>query len=245
MPTAQGHLHLPRHEVFDAEAAAALAGLLAAFSCPQAPYTSNLHILLDNQEVALQLQGSPIGSSQSTLLEFQRLAQSWPSRPNCTSALSSGQVFVHWIPGHAGISGNEAADRQANLGAADTTSSQGPPLPTRLAWARRTMKRNLHRRFESYWASHAPTSYQSLAITLDLHPPELSLPRSSLGRLLAARSGHGDFAAYRERFNHTDALLTCSCGQLKAPQHFLLSPLGKQAAPHPWRGQSAREVLPC
>ncbi len=41
-----------------------------------------------------------------------------------------------------------------------------------------------------------------------------------MGRLLAARSGHGDFADYNEIFNHEDALLTCSCGALKAPEHF-------------------------
>lgn len=75
----QGHIHLPGHEVFDAEAAGALAGLHATFSCFQAAYSSNLHVLLDNQEVALQLQGSPGGSSQQTLLEFQKLAQGWPT----------------------------------------------------------------------------------------------------------------------------------------------------------------------
>lgn len=120
---------------------------------------------------------------------------------------------------------------------------QNLPPPARIAWARRALKKNLAKRFDNFWAAHAPQSYKNLAIPLDPRPPELSLPRSSLGRLLAARSGHGDFAAYHERFNHPEALLTCSCGQLKAPQHFLHCPLGKQAAPHPWRGQSAREVL--
>lgn len=70
---------------------------------------------------------------------------------------------------------------------------------------------------------------------------------TSLGCLLAACSGHGDYTAYHEWFNHPDALLTCSCGQPKAPQHFFQHffhcLLGKQAAPHPWRGQPAREVL--
>ena len=49
-------------------------------------------------------------------------------------------------------------------------------------------------------------------------PPELSLlPRPSLGRLLSARSGHGDFAAYHRRFKHNNADIYCTCGQEKSP----------------------------
>lgn len=243
MEATRGHLCLAKHEVFDAEASAALAGLKSAFSCPQTHLSSNLYILLDNQEAALQLQGTPVCSSQSTFLEFQKVAKDWPSRPNRLPALPQGQVQVHWIPGHTGIPGNEAADRQANWGATTPASAPASSPPTRLAWARRALKKNLAKCFEDYWATHAPQSYKNLAIPLDPRPPELSLPRGSLGRLLAARSGHGDFAAYHERFNHSDALLTCSCGQLKAPQHFFHCPQGRQAAPHPWAGQAAREIL--
>lgn len=67
-----------------------------------------------------------------------------------------------------------------------------------------------------------------MAIPLDPSPLELSLPRDSLGRLLAARSGHGDFATCCERFNHSEALLTCSCGQPKPPNTSFTAPLGKQ-----------------
>ena len=36
-------------------------------------------------------------------------------------------------------------------------------------------------------------------------------------RLLAAWSGHGDFAAYHRRFGHLDAQMRCRCGQPTAP----------------------------
>lgn len=50
--------------------------------------------------------------------------------------------------------------------------------------------------------------------------PELFLIlRRDLGLLLAARSGHGDFAAYHCCFKHTEADLYCSCGQEKTPEH--------------------------
>ena len=43
--------------------------------------------------------------------------------------------------------------------------------------------------------------------------------RATLHRILAARSGHGDFAAYHERFGHTDSNNHCKCGERKTPTH--------------------------
>lgn len=52
-------------------------------------------------------------------------------------------------------------------------------------------------------------------------PKELTLPRSIIAHIYAARTGHGDFAEYHERFHHENALTTCSCGALKSPTHIL------------------------
>jgi hypothetical protein len=57
-------------------------------------------------------------------------------------------------------------------------------------------------------------------------PRELRLPRPALRHLLAARSGHGDFAKYHERFRHEDSLNTCSCRGRKVPKHFIHCPIG-------------------
>ncbi|ODM18340.1 hypothetical protein SI65_06211 [Aspergillus cristatus] len=236
-----GHLCLPRHEVFDAEATAAYEGLKAACDSAQAPYTQNLYVLLDNQEVAQQLQGSPRGSSQRTILAFQELAKAWPNRSLRCQAIQPGQVHVHWIPGHAGIAGNEQADEQAKKGARSTPQTNTPP--TRYAWAHRTLREEFWRRFQAFWAENAPQQYQDLSIGLDKRPHELSLPRATLGRLLAARSGHGDFAQYHERFGHEDAKLECSCGRPKTPHHFYYCQKGHKASPQPWGSRQVDEIL--
>ena len=236
-----GHLCLPRHEVFDAEATAAYEGLKAACDSAQAPYARNLYVLLDNQEVAQQLQGSPRGSSQHTILGFQEIANAWPTQSPRCQAIQPGQVHVHWIPGHAGITGNELADEQAKKGARLTPQTTAPPA--RYAWAHRTLKEIFWRRFQSYWIENAPQQYRDLSISLDKRPHELSLPRTTLGRLLAARSGHGDFSQYRERFRHEDAKLECSCGRRKTPHHFYYCRKGHKASPQPWGSRQVDEIL--
>ena len=51
--------------------------------------------------------------------------------------------------------------------------------------------------------------------------PELDLPRTTLHRLLAIRSSHGDFSWYHTKFAHEDAQLLCSCGRPKTPDHIV------------------------
>lgn len=152
--SACGHLSLPKHKVFDAEATAAYEGLKAALDSAQAPYTQNLYILLDNQEVAWQLEGSPRGSSQQTILAFQECAKAWPNRPLRCQAIPPGQVHICWIPGHAGITGNEQADEQAKKGARSTPQTNSSP--TRYAWALRTLKEEFWWRFQLYWTDNVP-----------------------------------------------------------------------------------------
>lgn len=51
-------------------------------------------------------------------------------------------------------------------------------------------------------------------------PPELTLPRWAYHRLVAARTGHGDFSDYHERFKHLNNNDKCVCGRERRPWHF-------------------------
>jgi hypothetical protein len=73
-------------------------------------------------------------------------------------------------------------------------------------------------------------------------PAELHLPRPLLSRILAARTGHGDFADYHKRFNHGDAHLLCRCGKKKSPIHFFFCYIAKRRMPRPLGSPS--EMIP-
>lgn len=66
-----------------------------------------------------------------------------------------------------------------------------------------------------------PTSYQRTDLKATLKsPPELQLPRPLLQRLLAARSGHGDFEEYHDGvLDFPERITPCNCGQSKTPTH--------------------------
>ncbi|KAF6515176.1 hypothetical protein HZS61_005082 [Fusarium oxysporum f. sp. conglutinans] len=204
LPILHGSGRLGPAEVFDAEATGALQGLKAALNL-QESVSRNIIICLDNLAAATCLRGTPSDSSQDVFLEFRALA-----------ALH-GATQVRWVPGHTDIPGNEQADKLAK--AASLAPEPGQAQPT-LAYLRRIARQKPKEAFETWWSTSAPEQYKRLNLKATIRcPPELSLPRAALRHLLAARSLHGDFATYHERFNHDDARMTCSCGRRKAPDH--------------------------
>lgn len=205
-------------EVYDAEVMAIEQALGNLRTRPETGIATNFHVYTDNAVAAKVLQGQPTDSSQNTILKIRLLAKQWPCRRRLPH-IQPGSVQIHWIPGHKGIRGNEEADRLAKQGAAQTPPTN---LTATLAKIGRIAKAKEYELFETWWKRNAPESYQDLGITLSKGPPsELSLARRTLGHLIAARTGHGDFKAYHERFGHKDAVLNCSCGQPKSPTHLL------------------------
>lgn len=189
-------------EVFDAEAKGALEGLRAALSLPR---PQRVVVCLDNIAAATCLRGMPADSSQDVFLEFQAVAT------------AHGATEVRWIPGHTNIPGNEQADALAKAGASQPEPAGAVPT---LAYLRRAARQQPKCAFKAWWEASAPEQYKPLHLKpMTGCPPELKLPRPLLHHLLAARTRHGDFADYHERFNHDDARLTCSCGRRKEPNH--------------------------
>ncbi|XP_044715241.1 RNase H domain-containing protein [Hirsutella rhossiliensis] len=178
-------------EVYDAEVEGALEGFERHSRGPQDPGPA----VPDS---------SPSISSQAAAEKFAE------------AAARHGDVRTRWCPGHTGIAGNERADQLAKEGC----RALGPDRPPTYANIKRQAKAAARRDFQDWWSAGAPSSYKSLGLKASLGcPPELHTKRQHLHHLLAARSGHGDFADYHERFNHEEARIACSCGRRKSPTH--------------------------
>ena len=220
-------------EVYDAEIVGAVRGLEAAMSSPGTHLATSIHVLLDNQKaIGCLLTQAPSRTSQSDILQFRRRAKDWPSRQRYPSA-RPGSVNVIWIPGHAGIQGNERADALAR-----DARTLTPPSPLcSLAAALRLAKEKSKAEVNTWWSKEAPSLYRELGITFPSSPPpELRLPRRHFGYLIQCRTGHGDFESYHERFNHTDSSNRCGCGQPKSGIHFAFCQPARRAASTITRG---------
>lgn len=97
------------------------------------------------------------------------------------------------------------------------------PLPT-LSHVRATNRQLRQHQVDGYWNRNEPASYVRWELPWKKHPKELSLTRTMLHRLLAERSGHGDFEPYHWRFGHPERSKKCKCGNDRTPGHAMVCP---------------------
>lgn len=133
-----------------------------------------------------------------------------------------GIVQVKWVLSHSGIVGNEEADAAARAALRGLPDQNSQPETITLAYLHRLMNQRRQDLLNSFWDEYCPQRYRELELQMRRRkPPELALPRRLLLELIAARSGHGNFAAHHRRFNNMHATMECSCGEETTPTHFI------------------------
>ncbi|RAL59048.1 hypothetical protein DID88_009076 [Monilinia fructigena] len=145
-----------------------------------------------------------------------------PRKPS-TNRSACGQYTV--VPGHQGITGNEAADSLADAGAKSDIVDPGPTAQPTISGIRIDSTKPGSQRYKwmvSQKRANVVRGYHKWQLDYALKEPmELKLSRPTLHRLLALRSRHGDFEAYHKRFKHEDAETHCPCGKAKTPEHLV------------------------
>ena len=219
-----------------------LEGLRQALKSPMARVAPGIHICLDNLGVARNAGGIPKSSSQNVFRQFRDLAEGW---------LQTGkELTVQWIPGHTGIEGNELANQEAKK-YAKLPSAAELSLDQSINNAKRKIKKMKDTNWRLEWQkgtfSGAAQTYVELGLKPTSRPkflPELRLKREVQGWLIAARSGHGHFSAYHERFGHEETDLHCVCGQKRAQLHPFSCAHAKKHKPHLWCKKLQRQLAP-
>lgn len=208
-------------EPIDTEIIAIKEGLRVSIEKAAIRFATNIIVYTDNQAAARVVNGKDSPTSREDVLFIRKLQREWKLR-NRLSHLQAGQITATWIPSHAGVRGNELADRLAKRAAQEVPFNQFNEILSHAAVKQILAKKKAEMEKE-WWLRHCPTSYKLLRIELKppgKSPDELRLPRRILGQLLAARTGHGDFMAYHKRFHHEN-FTDCSCGKAKTQLHFL------------------------
>jgi len=115
-------------------------------------------------------------------------------------------VKLNWCPAHAGVKGNERADRLAKLATAPGVEPRG--LPT-YAYAKAAAKKRYKQRVWEWWNECRPKRYADFG--LGPYPDTLSTTRPRMGKIIQYRTGYSPYVSYLRRFGKEETP-RYSCG---------------------------------
>jgi len=205
--------------VYDGEIRGATEGMVWASANYGRLGAPAVYSYIDSTSVIWGIYGNTPTSSQREFLRFR----------HNQGKMTNIRKEVRWSPGHVGIKGNERADQLAGelTDAEPWVEAREDGLTATVSWRRSEYSAKKRKLFDSWWVASRPYKYQRWGIKAVRRPPELALPRPTLHRLIAERSGHGNFVEYHDRFGHPKPELRCRCGMPRRAGHFARCPLAR------------------
>ncbi|KAG8713231.1 hypothetical protein FRC08_013528 [Ceratobasidium sp. 394] len=121
----------PRADIYDAEMSALALAAHAACTLATQSSTHEIHFYTDNQAALKEVCNLRPHPGQYASILFRKAVDQYLNADN------SNSIQIHWVPGHAGIPGNERADQLAS----EATSLKPTPFFNRtITWARARAK---------------------------------------------------------------------------------------------------------
>lgn len=207
-------------EPIDAEIIAISRAIKACHQQASTKFANNLIVYTDNKTAAEIVNGKRTLTSRKEAAEISMYKRSWNSREKLPH-VKAGNISGKWVPSHSGIAANEEADRLAKTGAESGVSTYPHDSPSYAA-VKQQVYATRKKILTEWWQKQSPTRYRELGITMSAPgkcPAELHLSRKTVHFLISARTRHGDFKEYHQRFQHEN-YNSCSCGADKKPEHF-------------------------
>jgi hypothetical protein len=127
----------------------------------------------------------------------------------------NNQVTVKWIPGHAGLEGNEAADRMARQGSEMPYYGPQPAIPISLQHVRRCIKESVAKHHKIQWMNRG-NCRQSRMFCREpskvLGTNLLRMTRQETRRVIQIMSGHANLARHRHLCKKVNSPICPKCG---------------------------------